>query len=186
MHAEAEANLSRYSFSRNRELAVEAGRKGGSTKSRSAYSNDPCKLPGVNMRSAAGRRYRDIALSLIAEYGVADTVRLRELAGLKFSLEQVQALVVRGDAPARVDLVRLSNLIARRENELRHRASVAAAVKDTRPLHERLMDAKPSGGRVGEAKGVAGRGLAASRIERMAASRREAGDAIHDDEGDGG
>jgi general stress protein YciG len=161
MHAEAEANLSRYSFSRNPKLAVEAGRKGGSTKSRSAYSNDPCKLPGVNMRSAAGRRYRDITLALIAEYGDADTVRLRELAGLKFSLEQVQALVVRGDAPARVDLVRLSNLIARRETELRHR-SAAAAVKDTRPLHERLMDAgriaKPFGGPAGMPKGGKGRG----------------------------
>jgi general stress protein YciG len=157
MHAEAGANLSRYSFSRNRELAVEAGRKGGATKSRSAFSNDPCKLPGVSMRSAAGRRYRDITLSLIAEYGGSDTVRLRELAGLKYSLEQVQGRAVAGDPSAVDDLVRLSNLVARRENELRHRKTAAdAATKTAAPLRERLASMRRDKA-LGEAKASAGR-----------------------------
>ena len=90
-------------------------------KRRSALTNDPRRLPGVDMRSHHGRRFRDIVNVLIAEFGDADVTRLRELGGLKYSLEQVQAAVVAGDSRACEDLVRLSNLITRREAELRAR-----------------------------------------------------------------
>jgi hypothetical protein len=123
------------------------------TKARSLLTNDPRRLAGVSMKSAAGRRYRDIVELLIVEFGTGDLVRVRELAGLKYSQEQVQALVVGGEQRAVEDLVRLSNLIARRENELRTRK--AAAVKpDTRPLHQRLADLRPARA-APEAKGVA-------------------------------
>jgi hypothetical protein len=88
-------------------------------KLRSGLTNNPHKLDGVDMRTQRGRRYRDIVDALIAEFGAANSVGLRELAGLKFTLEQTQAAVVGGDQRAREDLVRVSNLVARREKEMR-------------------------------------------------------------------
>jgi hypothetical protein len=86
------------------------------------------RTPGVDMRSQEGRRYFTIVTELLAEFGDGDPGRIRELAGLKFSLEQIQAEVIGGNQRAREDLVRVSNLIARREGELRTRkaSSVAA------------------------------------------------------------
>src|SRR5580658_2449638 len=88
-------------------------------KVRSGLTNNPHKLDGVDMRTQRGRRYRDIVDALITEFGPANPVGLRELAGLKFTLEQTQAAVVAGDPRAREDLVRISNLVARREREMR-------------------------------------------------------------------
>jgi hypothetical protein len=88
-------------------------------KLRSGLTNNPHKLDGVDMRTQRGRRYRDIVDALITEFGPANPVGLRELAGLKFTLEQTQAAVVAGDPRAREDLVRISNLVARREREMR-------------------------------------------------------------------
>lgn len=100
-----------------------------SKKLRSGLTNDPYRLDGVDMRSARGRRYRDIVDALIAEFGSTNPVGLRELAGLKFTLEQTQASVVAGDERAREDLVRISNLVARREREMRS----AGVPRDTTP-----------------------------------------------------
>jgi hypothetical protein len=88
-------------------------------KLRSGLTNNPYRLDGVDMRSPRGRRYRDIVDALIAEFGAANPVGLRELAGLKFTLEQTQAAIVAGDQSAREDLVRISNLVARREGAMR-------------------------------------------------------------------
>jgi hypothetical protein len=104
---------------------------------RSIMTNDPRRLDGVDMRTSAGRRYRDIVDQLAAEFGAVNPVALRELAGLRYTLEQTQAAVVAGDARARSDLVRVSNLIARRERELRESSIVAAARKPA-PLHAYL------------------------------------------------
>lgn len=87
-------------------------------KLRSGLTNDPRRLAGVDMRSAGGRRYRDLVDQLVSRFGDANLEAVRELAGLRFSLEQCQASVVNGDARAREDLVRLLNLIGRREKEL--------------------------------------------------------------------
>jgi hypothetical protein len=88
-------------------------------KLRSRVTNDPSRLLGVDMRTCAGRRFRDIVGALVSEFGAVNPVALRELAGLKFSLEATQAAVINGDSRAREDLVRISNLVARRERELR-------------------------------------------------------------------
>jgi hypothetical protein len=105
---------------------------------RSIMTNDPRRLDGIDMRTSAGRRYRDIVDALAIEFGVAvNPVALRELAGLRYTLEQTQAAVVAGDARAPSDLVRVSNLIARRERELRE-SSVVAAAKKPAPLHAYL------------------------------------------------
>jgi len=82
------------------------------------------------MRTERGRRYRDIVDALIDEFGSANPIGLRELAGLKFTLEQTQAAVVAGDQRAREDLVRISNLVARREAVMRESARPA---RDTGP-----------------------------------------------------
>jgi hypothetical protein len=93
--------------------------EGRPRKLRSGTTNDPHRLVGVDMRSAGGRRYRDLVDHLVSQFGDANLEAVRELAGLRFTLEQCQASVVNGDARAREDLVRLLNLIGRREKELR-------------------------------------------------------------------
>jgi hypothetical protein len=100
-------------------------------------TNDPRRLDGIDMRTSAGRRYRDIVDQLAAEFGAVNPIALRELAGLRYTLEQTQAAVVAGGARARSDLVRVSNLIARRERELRE-SSVVAAARKPAPLHAYL------------------------------------------------
>jgi hypothetical protein len=99
-------------------------------KLRSGLTNNPYRLDGVDMRTERGRRYRDIVDALMAEFGSANPVGLRELAGLKFTLEQTQAAAVAGDERAREDLVRISNLVARREAVMREAARPA---RDTTP-----------------------------------------------------
>ena len=104
---------------------------------RSIMTNDPRRLDGVDMQTSGGRRYRDIVEQIAAEFGAANPLALRELAGLKYTLERTQADVVLGDARAREDLVRLSNLVTRREQALRE-ARLAAPSAAPTSLHERL------------------------------------------------
>jgi hypothetical protein len=99
---------------------------------------DPRRLDGIDMRTRAGQRYRQVVEALVAEFGSANKIALRELAGLRFALEQTQAAIVAGDTKARTDLVRISNLVARRERELRQSSAVAAAKSPAVTLHERL------------------------------------------------
>jgi hypothetical protein len=106
---------------------------------RSIMTNDPRRLDGIDMRTSAGRRYRDIVDALAVEFGAAvNPVALRELAGLRYTLEQTQAAVVAGDARARSDLVRVSNLIARRELSLRETSAATAAKKLPASLEQHL------------------------------------------------
>ena len=56
---------------------------------------------------------------LIAAYGPSEPDKLRELATMKLSLEATQAAVINGDVLRSEDLVRVANLISRREKELR-------------------------------------------------------------------
>lgn len=146
----------------------------------------PRPLAGLDMRSQEAKVFVARLKEVAAEYPDGEPSRLREIAGLRVALEQVQLEVLKGNGKAREDLVRISNLISRRENELQTRRAATAPI-DPRPLHERLRDtvAKPSGGRAGEVKASAGRGIAATRIERISAARREATNAIPDDDGDG-
>jgi hypothetical protein len=110
-------------------------------KLRSGLTNNPYRLDGVDMRTERGRRYRDIVDALIAECGSSNPVGLRELAGLKFTLEQTQAAVVAGDDRAREDLVRISNLVARREAVMREAARPA---RDSTPSLDEYLAANHS------------------------------------------
>ncbi len=83
-------------------------------------THDPFKIAGVDMRSEHGRRFRDLAAKVIAEYGDIDPVKVRELAGLKLSIEITQAALIGGDRRAGNDLVRLLNhVVSRAERALR-------------------------------------------------------------------
>jgi hypothetical protein len=86
------------------------------------------------MRSPAGRRFVDLVDSVIAEFGASNTEAVRELAGLKFTREQVQSAIVTGDARAREDLVRIGRLIDRKEAAMRQAAAAAKAKVPS--LHE--------------------------------------------------
>jgi hypothetical protein len=63
-----------------------------------------------------GKRFADIFDALVVEFGPgADQLRVREIAVLKFELEKAQA----AGTCSLEDVVRVHNLIARRERELR-------------------------------------------------------------------
>ena len=82
-------------------------------------THDPFKIAGVDMRSEAGRRFKDLAAKVIAEHGSdVDPVKIRELAGLKLSIEITTAALIAGDRRARTDLVRLLNHAARAERSM--------------------------------------------------------------------
>jgi hypothetical protein len=49
---------------------------------RAIMTNDPRRLNGIDMRTSAGRRYRDIVDQLASEFGAVNPIALRELAGL--------------------------------------------------------------------------------------------------------
>jgi hypothetical protein len=49
------------------------------------------------MRSTAGRRWRDVVTAIITKFGSDDTEAVRELAGLRITLEQTQAAAMTGD-----------------------------------------------------------------------------------------
>ena len=89
-------------------------------RQRSAVTNSPYHIAGVDKRSAAGRRYRDIVDGVIAEFGSSNPESIRELAGLKFTMESLQAAVVMGGTPrAAEDMIRVTNAISRRERLMR-------------------------------------------------------------------
>jgi hypothetical protein len=84
--------------------------------------HDGARVPGIDMRTSDGRRHSRIADALIRDFGDVDPVRLRELAGLKFTAEKTQAAFVGGDMRASADLIRLRTIIAQIEADLRSRA----------------------------------------------------------------
>jgi len=99
---------------------------------------DPRRLEGIDMRTKAGLRYREIVEALVAEFGSANKIALRELAGHRFALEQTQALIVAGDVRARTDAVRLANLVARKTREMRESVHSIAAKQLPATLEQHL------------------------------------------------
>lgn len=81
---------------------------------------NPYLLDGCDMRGPQGRRYRDIVDITNAEFGAAGPEAVREMSLLKFNREEIHASIVNGTGSLRAhaDLVRISNLIARREKVL--------------------------------------------------------------------
>ena len=111
-----------------------------SPRLRAKVTNNLWQSPdGLDQRSPRGRRWRDLLDGLIAEYGTAYPEKLRSLAVLKLSLEATQAAVLRGDILRSEDIVRLENLIGRREREealARFREGSLRALVSARVLNE--------------------------------------------------
>ena len=69
-------------------------------------------LAGLDMRSQEAKAFMARLAEVTAEYPNGEPGRLREIAGLRLTLEQVQVEVMKGSSRARDDLVRISNLKA--------------------------------------------------------------------------
>lgn len=114
------------------------------TRRRPRPVDDPSRLPGLDSRTTNGRRFTAIARALVAEYPGGDVSRIRELAILKLSIELRQAQFLATADPARADeLVRLSNLAARRERDLRLRRKPARQPTFLERLVAEANGAKP-------------------------------------------
>lgn len=92
------------------------------------------------MRTGPGRRFADIYDGLIGDFGAdADPRRVREIAGLRFTLEDAQA----EGACGLEHLVRLHRLIEQKERTLR--ASMKVQPKtDQSTVQERLAKNYPA------------------------------------------
>jgi hypothetical protein len=85
-------------------------------------NHDPFKVTGLDMRSEHGRRFKDLAAIVIKDHGPdIDPVKIRELAGLKLSIEITQARTVRLSKTRRRHprCVRIAPVPARRRARLR-------------------------------------------------------------------
>jgi hypothetical protein len=93
---------------------------------RSAISNRSRLLPGVDGRSAAARRFRDICSAYEAEAGGNPTEverdLIRQAAGLTLRAEHLQAALVRGEDISNDELVRISSTAKRLLEAIRSKA----------------------------------------------------------------
>ena len=105
-----------------------------SSKQRSAVTNNLFRIAGVDGRSAAARRWRDIAVAAIEQFGAHNPEALRELVGLRFTRERVQSDLVAGNTRAAEDIVRLGRLIYRLETTLRQANAAHMARAKVSPL----------------------------------------------------
>jgi hypothetical protein len=88
-------------------------------QNRSGLTNDPRRLSAdVDGRGAEGRRFSDIFDLVALEFPGANPLRIRDIALLKYELERAQGA---GNCSLE-DVVRVHNLIGRREKELRAEA----------------------------------------------------------------
>jgi hypothetical protein len=101
---------------------------------------------GLNGNTERGRRWRDLLELAIGEFGEGYPDKLREIATLKFSLEAAQAEVFAGDIEQSENVVRLSNLISRREKELRAKARAREAERPAIGLRAKLEAKLGKGG----------------------------------------
>ena len=92
------------------------------------------------MKSAHGRRFADLMDVLSGQYSALDPVVLRELASLKLTLELTTAAVISGDRRARGDLVRISNVISRRESQLKAENAKAVAEAPTQSVRDLIAE----------------------------------------------
>ena len=86
---------------------------------RSAQTNDPLLLRGVDGRSVAARRYRDVVIALANDLGGQDRLskssklQIRAAASMTVSIEELQARLVNGEDIDLEQLSRLQNALSR-------------------------------------------------------------------------
>lgn len=110
---------------------------------RSAVSNGTRLLDGVDGRSPAARRFRDLVEAYCRDLGTAfaelsegQRTMVRQAAGVSLQCEQMQSAIVRGDKVDDAQLVRMSNLLARLLKALG--VGPAAATEDEPDLSDYL------------------------------------------------
>lgn len=101
-------------------IADTATIRNDSVLGRSAKTNGTRLLDGIDGRSKAARRFRDLVTAYCAELktdmaGLTESQRstVRQAAGVAVQCEAMQTAIVRGDAIDVEQLVRLNNLFAR-------------------------------------------------------------------------
>jgi hypothetical protein len=86
---------------------------------RSAVTNDPLYLRGVDGRSMVARRYRDVAIALADDLGGRERlsepskILVRQAAALTVQVESLQSKIVGGEDVNLEQLTRLSNVLGR-------------------------------------------------------------------------
>jgi hypothetical protein len=86
---------------------------------RSAVTNDPLYLRGVDGRSMVARRYRDVAIALADDLGGQERlselskILVRQAAALTVQVESLQSKIVGGEDVNLEQLTRLSNVLGR-------------------------------------------------------------------------
>jgi hypothetical protein len=86
---------------------------------RSAVTNDPLLLRGVDGRSMVARRYRDVAIALADDLGGQDRlsepskILVRQAAAMAVQVEGLQSKIVSGEDVDIEQLTRLSNVLGR-------------------------------------------------------------------------
>src|ERR1700721_2351979 len=86
---------------------------------RSALTNDPLALRGVDGRSMVARRYRDVAIALADDLGGQDRlsepskILVRQAAAMTVQVESLQSKIVAGEGVNLEQLTRLSNVLGR-------------------------------------------------------------------------
>jgi hypothetical protein len=82
---------------------------------RSGLTNDPFRLPGVDMGTRQGRRFRDLVSDLAAELGGVDRLGVIDLALVRqaamdiIRTETMQGALMRGEAIDHEELTRAGN-----------------------------------------------------------------------------
>jgi hypothetical protein len=102
---------------------------------RSRVTNGSQLLAGVDGRTAAARRYRDLCMSLADDLGGASTLTeaqsalVRQAAAMIVQSEKLQGEVLRGEVVDSEQLVRLANAATR----ILSRLGLKRAARDTTP-----------------------------------------------------
>src|SRR5580693_4960305 len=118
---------------------------------RSATTNDPLLLRGVDGRSMVARRYRDVAIALADDLGGQDKlsepskILVRQAAALTVQVEGLQSKIVSGEDVDVEQLTRLSNVLGRTLQRLgiRKRVSPAPTIADYLAARDARMAAEP-------------------------------------------
>jgi hypothetical protein len=86
-----------------------------SSKLRSAASNSPFRMPGVDIGTRAGRHFRDLVSDLAAELGGVDRLSVIDLALVRSAAmdimrqEEMSGALMRGEAIDHEELTRAGN-----------------------------------------------------------------------------
>jgi hypothetical protein len=119
---------------------------------RSALTNDPLALRGVDGRSMVARRYRDVAIALADDLGGQDKlsepskILIKQAAAMTVQVEGLQSKIVSGEDVDIEQLTRLSNVLGRTLQRLGLKRAASKSTKLTVPEYLAQRDARRAQG----------------------------------------